>query len=91
MNFIWDLNKEKKNIEKHGFGFRLAHKMFLDVDSVDFEDLRYNYGEERRIIYSIVDNVKLCMCYSYREDKKRIISLRKANKREWSKYYGKNS
>lgn len=49
-------------------------------------DTRRDYGEERRIAYGYL-NGRLHVCvYTVREDELRIISVRKANDREISRY-----
>jgi len=87
MKFTWDLEKEKKNIAKHGFNFVIARYLFLDKNRVVIIDDRNEYGEERHKLFALAFDIKFMMCYIFREDTVRVISLRKANKREWRKYY----
>lgn len=85
--FEWDEQKNIKNQEKHGISFEDAIEVF-DYPMVTKVDNRFDYGEIRiigigrddiAVIYSIV--------YTQREKKVRIISARRANKKE-RKIYG---
>ncbi|MBM3512138.1 MAG: BrnT family toxin [Alphaproteobacteria bacterium] len=48
MEFEWDAAKERANRRKHGVGFRIAARVFLDPyalafdDQADFDELRFN-------------------------------------------------
>jgi hypothetical protein len=88
MKYTWDKEKENKNIEKHGFDFTLAEEILDGSVVADIVDDRFNYGEERRLVYSVVNDKKLCMCYVYRVDVIRVISIRRVHEKEWRKYYG---
>jgi len=88
MKFTWDKNKQKTNLEKHGLDFDYAERV-LNASKVSvFIDNRYDYGEERRLAYSIVNGIKLCLCYVHRKDEIRVISIRRVHDREWRKHYG---
>jgi len=91
MKFTWDIEKEKRNIEKHGLGFMIAKYLFSDPYRVDNIDDRKEYGEERHNLFAKAFDVIFMMCYVLRGDSVRIISLRRANQRERRKYYGKDS
>ena len=86
MEFEWDDAKDAANRTKHGVS--LADAVGLDWEvGVDLIDSRGTYGEVRIIRYARIES-RLWVCvYVYRNEKRRIISLRKANKREII-YYG---
>jgi len=86
MKYAWNSEKRKSNLEKHGLDFVLAEQIINAADMYDVIDDRENYGEERHLAYAEINGVKLCLCYARREpDIIRIISLRRAHDKEWSK------
>ncbi len=46
-DFEWDEEKEKKNIEKHGYDFETGAKAFLDSKRVIFTDEKHTAMEQR--------------------------------------------
>lgn len=91
MNFIWDDLKNKKNQEKHGLSFELAKQVFDDENLICWQDERKEYGEERWIgLGSIANVLVVVVVYTLRgndhEKILRIISARKASRKEREKY-----
>ncbi len=90
MTLLFDQNdkKDKINRKKHGIGFDEAKEIFSRPDEVlTVPDRRKDYGEERFInIGPIGDNVLVVVVYTHRAGMIRIISARKANKRESRRY-----
>ena len=88
MNFEWDAEKAQKNLENHGVSFELASLVLTDPDRVTVQDTRQDYGEERLIILGQVEGRVLVVVTTERVDplRTRIISARKANKRERRHY-----
>ena len=84
MNFEWDANKARRNLEKHGIRFEIAAKVFLDPDRVQVIDNRKDYGEARLITFGRIDGRLYVVVFTENEPRQtiRIISARKANKRE---------
>ena len=93
MKFEWDENKRRINLRKHGLDFANAHQAFNDDAFVIIDD-REDYGEERYILLSLMHERIVVIAYTVRGDTIRIISMRKANKRERKSYvqrrFGKN-
>ncbi len=85
MLYEWDFNKYKTNFENHGIDFRDAGIVFSGPHII-FEDRRKNYGEKRWILYGLLDDAVVNIVYTVRKDCIRIISMRRANKRERIKY-----
>lgn len=86
MEFEFDIEKNDKNIAKHGFKMESALLLFSGNHSVIIDN-RDTYGEIRKIAYGYIEG-RECVCvYTDRENSRRIISLRKANKREINEYY----
>ncbi|GBR77593.1 toxin BrnT [Candidatus Termititenax dinenymphae] len=91
MIFDWDENKNLSNIKKHGFSFSVAEYVFADPKAITFPDDRKNYGETReRTIGKVVDTIIVAIIHTNRAGITRIISARRANKKERSAYYGNN-
>ena len=88
MNFEWDANKAQTNLEKHGVSFELATLIFTDSERVTVKDTRQDYGENRSIILGQVEGRVLVVVTTERDANQiiRIISARKANKRERKHY-----
>ncbi|EKD92405.1 MAG: hypothetical protein ACD_29C00023G0001 [uncultured bacterium] len=86
MIFEWNENKRIINLEKHGIDFIDAYKLWLSIMAIA-EDKRYDYSESRFIALGLLKNRVVVCAYTTRgNDTIRIISLRKANKREIKRY-----
>ena len=86
MNFEWDERKNEINIDKHGFDFADAYRVF-DVPIVVELDERYYYGEDRWIGTGMLDGRVVVIVYAEPDEETiRIISLRKALTREKKRY-----
>ena len=48
MEFEWDENKNKSNIEKHGISFEEAQLAFLDEKRIIAEDIKHRLKSEKR-------------------------------------------
>jgi len=85
MEIAFDQNKNKLNIKKHRIS--LADAQLLEWETLwATEDLRSNYQETRIIGYAYLGLRLMNVIYTDRGDTRRVISLRKANKREVKKY-----
>lgn len=85
MNYEWDDEKNRANIAKHGIDFSKAEN-FDWSSAIETIDNRKDYGEKRWIALGLIGNRLFVLIYVHRQNYIRIISLRKANKRE-RKYY----
>jgi uncharacterized protein len=85
--YEWDDSKNQLNLKKHGLDFSLAIEVFSDSNAV-VQDNRVIDGEVREQIIGKLDNeiVILFVVYTKRGKKIRIISARKASKKERSIY-----
>ncbi len=87
MQFEWDENKNKLNIEKHEIDFNNVKELFNDRKRKTSPDLRKEYGEDRWItIGKILDSI-IVVVYAIRNNYFRIISARFVNKRERNNYF----
>jgi len=81
----YDPSKNQQNIQERGLSFDLVAE--LDWDSAwIFEDERNDYGEPRFAVYSLLGKRLHFVCFSETEEGIRIISFRKANRREVKRY-----
>lgn len=85
MKLEWDEEKRIANIAKHDVDFRDAATLFKHP-FLHMEDNRRDYGEKRYVAIGQIEGRVMVIAFTIREDKIRIISLRKANKREQEKY-----
>ncbi|MGB5747390.1 MAG: BrnT family toxin [Desulfobacterales bacterium] len=85
MSYEWDPSKAIANIEKHGIDFADAVTVFDDFSAVTIDDPDY---DEQRFITIAEDSFGriLVVAYTWRGDIIRIISARKATKRERKHY-----
>ncbi|RZB38475.1 MAG: uncharacterized protein SRB2_00223 [Desulfobacteraceae bacterium Eth-SRB2] len=88
--FEWDFKKAKTNIEKHGVSFEEASTAFRDPLSLTIDDPLHSRDEVRLVLIGIsYNNHLLVIVHTERGDNIRIISARKATKKE-RKYYETN-
>jgi uncharacterized protein len=86
MNFEWDERKSEVNIDKHGFDFADAYRVFDLPMAVELDE-RDNYGEDRWIGTGMLDGRVVVIVYTEpNEEIIRIISLRKALSHERKNY-----
>jgi uncharacterized protein len=88
MLISWDEHKAESNLKKHGISFVEAQTVLFAQNSVTMEDK--SSSEDRFVTIAFSANLNLLIVvYAYRfEDEVRIISARKANKKE-AKIYEK--
>ena len=83
----WDDTKAEINWKKHGIRFRVAARVFLDSNRIDYYDELHSDFEERWKVIGKVRDV-LAVIYTERVEKIRIISVRYAPTEEEDEYYG---
>ena len=86
MDFEWDETKARVNLAKHQIDFADALAVFLDPFRLETIDDRENYQETRFKVIGQVDEVTLVVIYTKRGEKFRLISARRANRRERKTY-----
>ena len=87
--FDWDENKNQTNWRKHGIDFDEASSVFFDERAILFDDPEHSQQEERFILLGMSQTTNICIvCHCYRESDTviRIISARKATKKEVDRY-----
>ncbi len=89
ITFLWNENKNITNIKKHKVSFEEAKTVFSDESARLIADPNHSGKEERFILLGYSNKLRLLVVvHTYKENDEviRIISARKATKRE-SKYY----
>lgn len=81
----FDTAKDRANRAKHGISLAAAESFEWDSAVID-PDTRFEYGEERFQGLGLIGNRVHTVVFTVRGDSIRIISLRKANKREEKRY-----
>lgn len=89
--FEWDPRKAAANAAKHDISFDEALTVFLDPDALDGPDLQHSTTEaRRRRLGRSLDGRVLMVAYTVRrssnEETIRIISARRASRRERQAY-----
>ncbi|KPA14187.1 protein containing DUF497 [Candidatus Magnetomorum sp. HK-1] len=86
MKFIWDTQKNQKNIRKHKIDLRDAYLVFQNPILVNVDD-REDYGEDRFIGIGLLDMRVVIIVFTEIDDETiRVISLRKAIRKERKQY-----
>jgi len=83
--YEWDDDKNKANIARHRVAFDEAEQFDWEGALVAPDD-RQDYGESRFVAIGYIDHRLHVLAFTERGDKVRVISLRKANKREVKRY-----
>jgi uncharacterized protein len=89
LQFAWDENKNLANRRKHGVSFEEAQTAFFDERAKVFFDPDHSEDEDRFILLGVSFRLRtLVVCHCYRENDTlvRIISARKADRREQEDY-----
>ena len=87
LSFEWDDNKAKSNLAKHAVSFEEASTVFADPLSLTIPDPAHSQTEERSIILGTSHQGKLLVVvHTERGDNIRIISARRATRRERKNY-----
>ncbi len=81
----WNEEKRQLTLEKRGLDFADVARVF-NGDVLDIEDTRKDYGECRIVTFGHLNGRMMAITWTQRSDKRRIISMRKANEREIEKY-----
>ena len=89
MKFHWDPLKAKSNIQKHGISFEEASSVFYDEEALLRDDPDHSDDEDRFIILGMsafANLLVVCHCYRESDEIIRLISARKATKKETKQY-----
>lgn len=84
MTYEWNESKRTANLNKHGLDFSDAPLVYEQHDKLTIESLRS--GERRKMDIAEVRGLILTLIYTERYDRVRIISFRRASKKERRHY-----
>jgi len=84
MEFEWDEKKSRANKSKHGIDFNTATKLWNDQDRIEIQT---NFpAENRNALIGKIDDKLWTAIFTRRVDTIRIISVRRARKKEIKLY-----
>lgn len=96
IQFEWDLEKEKINISKHKLNFTDASHVFSDTFQLNLFDEKHSDGEDRWLVIGEIPIMKtVVVVHTFRQSHVynnvmiRIISARKATKKERADYFSR--
>ncbi|WP_179401361.1 BrnT family toxin [Burkholderia guangdongensis] len=85
MEIEFDTTKRDKTLFERGLDFARAAEVFAGRHFT-IEDTREDYGESRCITVGRLDGRMIVMVWTPRGEARRIVSMRKANDREQTRY-----
>lgn len=91
LDFVWDNAKSSLNKKKHGVSFEEAKSVFWDENAIEFFDEGHSNEEDRFILLGISYALRIlvvCHCIKNKGHTIRIISARKATRKEKQYYQG---
>jgi hypothetical protein len=91
IRFSWDEQKNRANQKKHRISFDEAQTVFFDENAIEYFDPGHSVDEDRFLMLGIGFRLRvLVVSYSLRQrgSEIRIISARKATKKEQKVYFG---
>jgi uncharacterized protein len=86
MRFTWSERKRASHICEHGIDFVDAARVFEGV-TYTYEDARFDYGEQRFITLGLLAGVPVSIAPMESANEIRVISFRKASRREAELYF----
>jgi uncharacterized DUF497 family protein len=89
LRFVWGESKSLANRRKHGVSFEEAQTAFLDESARVYFDPDHSGAEDRFLLLGMSVPLRvLIVCHCFREESLviRIISARKADRREQESY-----
>lgn len=86
MEYEWDPRKNESNAGKHRIGFEDAISVFNDPRRLELDTTRPEHGEQRTKVIGSIGPIVIAVIYTMREDRRRIISARRARTDERRAY-----
>ena len=87
MRYIWDDDKNRANLERHGIVFEDACRIF-EAPTLEKVDDRFDYGEIRIYAIGLVNGLEITAIYTDQEnDERRIISAWRSEPHERRAYW----
>lgn len=91
MQYEWDEAKDARCQRERGLSFEYASRAFEDPDRLIEPDICSNYGESRLRLMGVIEGRVYVVIFTRRGTRARIISARKANRREQHHYYSRQT
>ena len=91
IQFSWDARKAKQNVKSHKVSFEEASTVFYDEKAIEFFDPDHSKEEDRFLMLGVSWRFRVlvvCYCLRKKGSEIRIISARKARKKEQKVYAG---
>jgi uncharacterized DUF497 family protein len=85
MEYEYDEEKSEATLQDRGIDFDFAARVF-DGDLIEYEDKRHDYGERRYVAIGPIEGEIFAVVYTWRRGRRRIISARRASRRERDAY-----
>lgn len=89
IQFVWDDQKGQANARKHEVTFEEAKSAFFDPDARVIHDPDHSGEEDRFILVGMSRRLRVltvCHCFREQDEVIRIISARRATRREQNEY-----
>ena len=89
LRFEWDPRKDATNRQKHGVSFEEAQTVFFDERGLILADPQHSGEEDRFILIGLSSGTRILVvvhCYRKGREVIRIISARRASRRESRQY-----
>ena len=85
MEITFDPRKSERNLRERGFGFEIVAE--FDLSSALYNiDSRKEYGEVRIRALGLIEDTLYALVFTMRGSDFRVISLRRANRKERNRY-----
>jgi len=85
VQFEWDEDKARSNVEKHGITFEEARSVFFEEDALLYDDPDHSADEQRFLLIGPSASLRLLAvvhCFREPDETIRIISARQATRKE---------
>ena len=84
--YVWDEEKRKSNLKKHGLDFRDAYLVYENPDKCTYDASRSDESRLMDVALAVVKGRLLTLVYTERDDEVRVISFRNASRTERRQY-----
>jgi uncharacterized DUF497 family protein len=84
VSFEFDPDKDATKIAKHSLS--LADFEGFDSESRVVPDDRTDYGEKHYLAFEMIDGLLHCVVFTFRGKSQRLISFRRAHRKEMRRY-----
>ena len=85
MDYEYHDGNSEWTLQERGSDFDFAARVF-DGEFIEYEDARKDYGEKRYIAIGPIEGTLFAVVYTWRDGRRRLISARRANRKERDAY-----